>query len=110
MQQAQQSLTQPVQPAAPVEAHQPESHDGVYILSFVLLAGLTFVEVLVTYASTVLFVKVLILLLLAAGKATIVAGWYMHLRYEKRFMPFVFLGPIILAVLMILTLQQLLLR
>jgi|SRR5579859_7785422 len=97
-------------PLAPAEAHESESRDGAYIGVYAFLVVLTLIEVIVSYASTIAIVKALLLLILASGKATLVAGWYMHLRYEKRFMPLVFLGPIIVGVLAILAIQQLLLR
>ncbi len=96
---------------APVEvdhdAESHESHDGVYIIAFVLLAALTLVELVVTYIPVV---KAILLLILASGKAYIVAAYYMHLRYEKRYMPLVFIGPIIVGVLAILAIQGLVLR
>jgi len=87
------------------EAH--ESHDGIYILAFVMLAALTLIELVVTYIPVV---KVILLLILASGKAALVAGYYMNLRYEKRIMPFIFVGPIIVGALAILAIQGLVLR
>ena len=101
------------QPTPSAEDHVHESHDGVYILTFVLLVALTLIEVLVTYVPglvNLVLLKALVLILLASGKAALVVAFFMHLRYEKRYLPLVFIGPIIAAVLAILALNQLVLR
>ncbi len=111
-------MEQPVKPpllspeaAAKVPAHpQHESHDGPYILAYILLAVFTLIEVLFTYSTFAKIVLVIILLVLAGTKATLVAAFYMHLRYEKRFLAFVFGGPVLLGAICVLALQQLILR
>jgi len=87
------------------EAH--VSHDGVYRLVYVILVVLTGLELMATYTGVL---KIPLLLILAATKAILVAAFYMHLRYEKPFLPLVFTGPVIVGVLALLAIQQLVLR
>jgi len=101
----------PVPPTAPADAHSAhethETHDGVYRLVYVILVILTGLELLATYSGVI---KIPLLLILAASKAILVAAFYMHLRYEKPFLPLVFAGPVIIAVLALLAIQQLVMR
>ena len=97
--------------AAKMPAHsEHESHDGPYILAYILLAAFTLIEVLFTYSTFAHIVLAFILLVLAGIKASLVAGFYMHLRYEKRYLAFVFGGPVVLGAICVLMLQQLVLR
>jgi cytochrome c oxidase subunit 4 len=83
------------------------SHDGVYRLVYAILVVLTGLELLATYSGVL---KIPILIALSATKAILVAAFYMHLKYEKPFLPLVFAGPIVIAVLALLAIQQLVLR
>ncbi len=76
--------------------------EGTYLTVFVILAVLTVLELGATYLGGL---KVPLLLGLAAGKATLVVQFYMHLRYENRFLTYVFLGPVITGVLAAVLLQ-----
>jgi len=97
--------------AAKVSAHTAhESHDGPYIVAYFFLAAFTLIEVFFTYTSFAKIILAIVLLALAGTKATIVAAFYMHLRYEKRFLAFVFGGPVLLGAICVLVMQQLVLR
>ena len=97
--------------AAKVGAHAVhESHDGPYIVAYLFLAIFTLIEVFFTYTAFAKIVLVVVLLALAGTKATIVAAFYMHLRWEKRLLAFVFLGPVIVGAVAVLMFQQLVMR
>lgn len=83
------------------------SRDGAYLVVFICLALLTLVELVVTYVGAI---KVPLLLVLAATKATLVVMFYMHLRWERRIYPLAFTAPVIAAVLVAVALQQLVLH
>ncbi|GEM_PF-1215224 len=85
------------------EAH-AGSHDGTYLLVFGALAVLTLIEVLSTYAASF---KIPLLIVLTSTKAILVIAFYMHLRYERRYLPVIFAAPIIIGVLVALAIQQL---
>jgi len=87
--------------------HSNETHDGVYRLVYAILVVLTGLELLATYSGVL---KIPLLIVLAATKAILVAAFYMHLRYEKPFLPLIFAGPVVIAVLALLAIQQLVLR
>jgi caa(3)-type oxidase subunit IV len=111
-------MEQPVKPplltpeaAAKAGAHAVhESHEGVYIAAYAFLAAFTVIEVLFTYTTFAKIVLAIILLTLAGTKAALVAVFYMHLRWEKRLLAFVFAGPILIGTLAVLMFQQLVLR
>lgn len=111
-------MDQPVKPplltpeaAAKAAAHSiHESHDGPYIVAYIFLAIFTLIEVFFTYTAFAKIVLVVVLLALAATKAGIVATYYMHLRWEKRLLAFVFVGPVVVGALAVLIFQQLVLR
>lgn len=102
----------PVPHSAPADGTPPEhtahvSHDGVYRLVYVLLVILTGLELMATYTGVL---RIPVLIILGATKAILVAAFFMHLRYEKPFLPLVFVGPVIISVLAVLAVQQLVLR
>ncbi len=95
-----------VNPTTEAHAHS-SSHEGTYVVVFLLLAILTLIELVVTYIPTI---KIVLLLVLSATKAILVASFYMHLRYERPFYPLAFAVPVVIAVLVALAMQQLVLR
>ena len=100
----------PTTPAesAPHEAHVAHaSHDGTYRVVYALLVVLTGLELLATYTGPA---RIPVLIILGAVKAILVVAFFMHLRYEKPFLPLVFTGPVIVGVLALLAIQQLVLR
>ena len=90
------------------ETHAEETHaapgEGLYFAVFLLLAGLTLVELLVTYLQPI---KVPLLLGLAVSKAWLVVQFYMHLRYDRRILTWSFLIPVIAGVIITLFLPWL---
>ena len=74
-------------------------HPGqdVYILVAVILAVLTAIEVMVYYIDAIRQILIPILIALAAVKFSLVAGWFMHLRFDSAFFTALFLGGLALA-------------
>ena len=75
-----------------------------YVLVFVVLAVITVVEIGVTYLP---IPRAPVLVPLALGKATLVALFYMHLKYDRRVFGLVFLAGLFMGVGLILALMAL---
>ena len=80
----------------------------IYAAVFVALAAITAAELLLSNPSVALARRLLntLFVIFSLGKATLVAGFFMHLRGDNRFYTFVFLLPVALflafALLMII--------
>jgi hypothetical protein len=79
--------------------HEVPNRTRVYVITFVTLGVLTMVEFA---ASTLPVFKLPTLLLLATTKAILVAGIYMHLRFDSRVFSTLVLMGLFFAFLMIL--------
>ena len=73
-----------------------------YIRVFVFLVLLTIVEVGVALALTANPAKIPLLIALAIAKASLVALYYMHLRFEGRLLRTIAVFPFILAIVLAL--------
>lgn len=87
---------------SPGVAHVPgDQHDHptarVYILVAVLLTVLTGLEIGVYVVPVLRPVLVPLLFLLAGAKFAVVAGWYMHLRFDPKLLTWLFVGGLITA-------------
>ena len=91
---------------APEEAHHPTA--GTYIIIAFILTVLTVAEILVYYVSFLQSVLVPLLLFLSFCKFYLVAGYYMHLRFDSRVYSVLFVFPLMLAVLILFSLTLLL--
>ncbi|HLY28048.1 MAG TPA: cytochrome C oxidase subunit IV family protein [Aggregatilineales bacterium] len=78
--------------------------EGVYFTVFLALAALTVTELLVTYLQ---IVKLPLLIGLMITKAWLVVQFYMHLRYDDKFLSQAILFPTIVGLAMTLILQVL---
>jgi cytochrome c oxidase subunit IV len=78
-----------------------KSHRGTYILVFVALAVLTALEVTVTYLP---IPRIPVLIPLALIKASLVALFYMHLKFDKKVFSVVFIMGLLMGVGLILSL------
>jgi cytochrome c oxidase subunit IV len=76
------------------QAHAEPNYMGV----FYWLAGLTVVEVAVTFLPLTKLALGAILVVLAFTKASLVAMYFMHLKFERRTMLFIAATPVILCV------------
>jgi caa(3)-type oxidase subunit IV len=82
-----------------VAAHPKHSHRQLYFQVFGALAFLTIAEVGVTFGPPNLKIFIIAALVgLAFGKATLVAAYYMHLRFEKNTLALIAAVPLILCV------------
>jgi len=87
------------------EAHAAQSHSEstrFYWLVAAVLAVITVVEVLVTFAGLPDLVLLVILLLLSVVKGASVVMFFMHLRGDARTFKFLFIVPLAIASTMIL--------
>lgn len=83
------------------EHEHPQPSVRNYIAIFVVLFGVTAVEVAASYLYRVgvpLWLQILVLLALAAVKGALVVMFYMHLRFDSRWFTFLFTSGVILAV------------
>lgn len=72
-----------------------------YMAIFWYLAILTVVEIAVIYTPFTKFVIGVLLCALALGKATLVAMYFMHLRFEVRTMGMIAATPLAIATLLV---------
>lgn len=81
-----------------------ERHEGrrPYLKVFVALAVLTAIEVGVAGLAIDRTVRIILLLGLAAAKASLVALFYMHLRYDHRILAIVGGFPLLLVIIMLI--------
>jgi cytochrome c oxidase subunit IV len=75
-----------------------------YVMIGIVLAILTAAEVAAYYIEALAPVLIPILLILSAAKFILVVQFYMHLKFDSRIFTSVFLGPMALAVLVIVSL------
>jgi caa(3)-type oxidase subunit IV len=83
-------------------AHQAGTRTYLVIGAFLLL--LTAMEVVVFYIPALAGVLVPVLILLAIAKFALVAMFYMHLRFDHRWFSYIFVGPLVIAVLLVVSL------
>ncbi len=75
-----------------------------YMAIFWYLAILTVVEIAVIYMPLAKFTIGVLLCALALGKATMVAMYFMHLRFETRTLGMIAVVPLLIATLLIFVL------
>jgi len=75
-----------------------------YMAIFWFLAILTVVEIAVIYTPLAKFTIGVLLCALALGKATMVAMYFMHLRFEARTLGMIAVVPLLIATLLIFVL------
>ncbi len=78
-----------------------------YTVIALILAVVTLVEVAIVYAKFLQPVLIPILLVLSAAKFTIVAMFFMHLRFDDRLFSVLFVGGLLLATAVIIALMAL---
>jgi cytochrome c oxidase subunit 4 len=88
------------------EAHHPDARQ--YIVIAIILTVLTVMEIGVYYVSFLQSLLVPLLLILSFFKFVLVAGYYMHLRFDSRVYSVFFVFPLILAGLILFSLTMLL--
>lgn len=96
-------------PAAAAHGHDDHGEHHVmplptYFIVYGALLVLTIVTVLVSYAELPPAQSIPAAIAVATVKATLVGGWFMHLKYDTRFNVFIFLAAIwFMAVFFIFT-------
>lgn len=85
------------------------AHPGnrTYVLVALVLAVITGVEVMVFYLEALRPIIVPILLVLSTAKFILVVSFFMHLKYDSRMLRWLFAGPLLMAVLIILAIMAL---
>ncbi|MDO8433405.1 MAG: cytochrome C oxidase subunit IV family protein [Candidatus Binatus sp.] len=84
------------------QAHQPGAATYLIIAAFLLV--LTAMEVTVFYVHALRPVLVPVLIVLAAAKFALVAMFYMHLKYDGWLLSGVFVFPLLIATVLLLSL------
>ncbi len=85
-------------------SEQAHATTATYLRIAAILVMLTLIEVGVFYVPTFQALLVPILLVLSAIKFTLVVMFYMHLKFDNRFFAFLFGGPLLLGVAVVVSL------
>ena len=91
--------------AHPTEEHHPQA--PTYIVVAIILTILTAFEIGVFYAPFLQSILVPLLVILAILKFILVAAFYMHLHFDSRVFSGLFLFPLALAALIVISLMLL---
>jgi len=78
-----------------------------YLIVAAVLAVITAIEVSVFYLTGLARFLAPILLVLSAAKFALVAMFFMHLRFDRRLFSGLFIGPLVVAVSIVLALMAL---
>jgi cytochrome c oxidase subunit IV len=78
-----------------------------YVTVAVFLAVLTAMELTVFYVHALRPVLVPVLLILAVAKFSLVAMFYMHLKYDSRILSGIFVFPLVTAAILVVSLLML---
>ena len=98
--------TQTIEPHGQAGAvHHPSV--GIYLMVAVFLVVLTAMEITVFYVPALKTVIVPVLLILAAAKFALIAMFFMHLRYDSWTLSGIFIFPLVIATLMLVSLLML---
>ena len=85
-------------------SEQSHATTGTYLRIAGVLVIITFIEVGVFYVPVFQVALVPILLVLSAVKFTLVVMFYMHLKFDNRFFAFLFGGPLLLGLAVVVSL------
>ena len=87
--------------------HKAHASARFYVVIAFILTVITAAEVMVFYVEYLAPVLVPILLVLAAAKFTLVAMFFMHLRFDSKVFTGLFVGPVVIAVALIVAMLAL---
>ena len=90
-----------------VVAHTEHAGVGTYVKVAVILTLVTALEFAVLYIRALTPILVPLLLVMSAGKFALVVLFFMHLRYESRVLTFLFTGPLVIAIGIVIALTTL---
>jgi len=85
-------------------SEQAHASTGTYLRVAAILVMITLIEVGVFYVPAFQNILVPVLLVLSAVKFVLVVMFYMHLRFDHRFFTFLFGGPLLLALAVMVSL------
>jgi cytochrome c oxidase subunit IV len=85
-------------------SEQAHATTGTYLRVAAILVIVTLIEVGVFYVPAFHDILVPVLLVLSALKFTLVVMFYMHLKFDNRFFTFLFGGPLLLAMAVVISL------
>lgn len=88
-------------------AHAEHAGVGTYVKVAVILTLVTALEFAVLYIRALTPILVPLLLVMSAGKFALVVLFFMHLRYESRVLTFLFTGPLVIAIGIVIALTTL---
>jgi cytochrome c oxidase subunit 4 len=93
----------------PVAAHAEAEHAdvGTYVKVAVILTVITGLEFAVIYIRALTPILVPLLLVMSAAKFALVVLFFMHLRYDSRALTTLFVGPLLIAIGLIVALTTL---
>jgi len=89
------------------QPHKSHASTRFYVVIALILTVITAAEVMVFYVEYLEPVLVPILLVLAAAKFALVAMFFMHLRFDSKVFTGLFVGPLIIAVAVIVAMLAL---
>ena len=81
----------------PLEAHTGHPTAGMYFRIAMILSIVTAIEVGIFYLTWLSYWIIPILFVLSAGKFTLVAMYYMHLKFDHKLFTLLFVGGFVLA-------------
>ena len=81
----------------PSEAHTGHPTAGMYFRIAMILSVVTAIEVGIFYLTWLSYWIIPILFVLSAGKFTLVAMYYMHLKFDHKLFSLLFVGGFVLA-------------
>lgn len=88
--------------AVPTTAPAETVHKRPYVYVFLVLAVVTLIEVYISGITAFAYLeRVTILVALATAKASLVAAYYMHLRYEPRWLMLIPFGGLALVFILV---------
>jgi len=86
---------------------QAHASTRTYLIVAAVLGIITAVEVMIFYIEALRPVLVPLLLTLSAAKFTLVVSFFMHLKYDSKIFRGLFVGPLAVAILIILAMLAL---
>jgi cytochrome c oxidase subunit 4 len=91
----------------PGTAHAKHASVGTYVKVAGILCAVTLIEYLALYIRALTPILVPLLLVLSAGKFALVVLFFMHLRYDSRVLTILFVGPLVIAAVLVVALMTL---
>jgi cytochrome c oxidase subunit 4 len=100
-------LHPPVPDPVAAPAHADHADVGTYVKVAVILTVVTALEFAVIYIRALTPILVPLLLVMSAAKFALVVMFFMHLRYDSRALTTLFVGPLVIAIGLIVALTTL---